>query len=173
MTTFFAGSPVNAGDLEAIADPSICHLVQQPGATQSGWTAGAATAVTFGSGSTVIDSDSIHSESSNTSRLVIGKRLGWWQISGVYVPTSNAGASITQVRALIYKNGSAFYGAFGGGAYSQVFIGVETPTVLVQATSSTDYVELMGVMVGSGSPLGTTTSSPYVASSIAAVWVRA
>lgn len=176
MTTFFAGSPVNAGDIEAVADPSICELVQQSGQAQTGWTSATPTAITFGAGSTVVDSDSIHSESSNTSRLVIGLRLGWWQIDGLYCPATNAAQ--TTARTIIYKNGTAILGSFGGygpqPASSPPFISLNTkPALLVQATAITDYVELYGYMTAASGTIGTAVSSPYVASSITAKWVRA
>lgn len=175
MTTFFAGTTVAAGDLEAVADPSICQVTQQGLTAQTGWTSATPTAITFGAGSTVIDSDSIHSESSQTSRLVIGVRLGWWEIDGVYTPAQNTAA--TTHRAIIYRNGTAVSGSFGGyGAQPNpaVFFSVQTKSgLLVQATSASDYIELMGYMTAGSGTIGTAVSSPYVASTLTAKWVRA
>lgn len=150
----------------------VCHLIQPSGQTQSGWTNGAATAVTFGTGSTILDTEGAHSESTNISRVVIGKKLGWWKVSGVYCPASG-NAAATQYRAVIGKNGTPIPGSFGEPAGATTnFVGVTTPTVLVQATSSSDYVELMGVTVAGSGTIGTSTSSPYVNCSIYAEWTR-
>lgn len=168
MATFNAGSEVSAVDLNSTV-PSLCHCVAQ--AAQTGWTTATITAITFTTGSTVTDTDSIHSESSNTSRFVIGKRLGWWEVSGVYTP-SQPSVTAAQIRAAIYKNGAAVPGSFNGGPGATVFQGVPTPTVEVEATASTDYIELMGYMSSTGTPIGTAISSPYVYSSIRLKWIR-
>lgn len=169
MATFNAGSEVSAADLNSTV-PSICHCVAQT--AQTGWTTQTPTAITFGTGSTVVDTDAIHSESSNTSRFVIGKRLGWWEVSGVYAAASSTTAAAF-LRAILYKNGSAIFGSFNGvqGA-ANVFIGLTTPTIQVEATASTDYIELYGYESQTGTPIGTAVSSPYVASSIRLRWVR-
>lgn len=154
-------------DVDALAEPPMCVLVQQT--AQSGWTADTLTGVTFGTGSTVVDHLSIHSESSNTSRLVIGKKLGWWEVSGIYCPLTNS--SSTRWRATIGKNGTAINGTFVGNAPgSSQFEGLKT-SFPVLATLSTDYVELLGLMGGTGS-FGTQVSSPYVACSLSAIWKR-
>jgi hypothetical protein len=177
MVTEFAGSSAPAADMNYQFTPPLCQVTQQGLTAQSGWTSATATAVTFGAGSTVIDTDGIHSESSLTSHLVIGKRLGWWQIDGVYCPASNpTGALFSTARAIIYKNGTAVSGSFGGIAGTlNVFLSVPTkPGLLVQATAASDYVELMGYQTasGTGNVIGTAVSSPYVASGITARWVR-
>lgn len=158
-------------DVEAVVNPPSCFVVQQAVGIQTGWTTSTPTAVTFAAGSTVLDSDAIHSESSNTSRLVIGKKLGWWKVSGVYCPVgSNAAA--TAFRAIVYRNGVAVPGSFGGLVGTQIFVGVQTPVVDIQATASGDYVELMGYMTAASGTIGTSVSSPYVACSLRAEWIR-
>lgn len=177
MVTEFAGSVASSADVNYQFAPPICQVTQQGLTAQSGWTSATATAVTFGAGSTVIDTDGIHSESSLTSHLVIGKRLGWWQIDGVYCPASNTSpATFAAARAIIYKNGTAVSGSFGGiaGALS-IFLSVNTkPGLEVQATAASDYIELMGYQTAAGtSPvIGTAVSSPYVASTLTAKWIR-
>lgn len=167
--TFNAGDEVDAVDMAA-AIPSICHCVAQ--SAQTGWTTQTPTAITFGTGSTVIDTDAIHSESSNTSRFVIGKRLGWWEVSGIYCAASSTTAA-SFLRAILYKNGTAISGSFNGiqGA-ANVFIALPTPVIQVEAQASTDYIELYGYESQTGTPIGTAVSSPYVASSIRLRWVK-
>lgn len=167
MALFLTGQRLTADVLNAALEPSICMVAQQT--VQTGWTADALTGVTFGTSSTAIDTDGIHSESSNTTRLVIGGKLGWWQINGVFVPVTNA--SITRYRSVIGKNGTAVAGSFSGVTKaSGSFDGVSTPVVLVQATVSTDYVELFGAVGGTGT-LGSGINT-YIASSLTAIWVR-
>jgi hypothetical protein len=160
-----------AGDIVYASDfpTSMCHLVQASGAAQTGWTTLVATAITFGAGSEIIDTEALHDTGSNTSRIVIGKRLGWWEVSGLYSPAQNANQ--LQARAIIYKNGSAINGSYGGfGANAgAVFQGIATPKILVEATVSTDYVELMGLMQAASGTIGTSVNT-YITSSFTAVW---
>jgi hypothetical protein len=146
----------------------MCHLVQQT--AQTGWTSATATAVTFGASSEVIDTEGAHDTGSNTSRIVIGKRLGWWEISGVYCPPSNT--ATTLVRAIIYKNGVFVPGSFAGlpFASTSALIGITTPVVPVQATSATDYVELFGYQTAASGTIGTAGLNTYVACSLTAIW---
>jgi len=167
MALFLTGQRITADLLNSQLEPPSCMVVQTT--AQTGWTADALTAVTFTTGSTVVDTDGFHSESTNTSRIVIGGKLGWWQINGIFTPLSNG--SITRYRSVIGKNGSQVIGSFAGVVKSTgSFDGVSTPTVLVQATLSTDYVELYGAVGGTGT-LGTGVNS-YVTSSLTAIWVR-
>ncbi len=160
-----------ASDADAAMTVPMCHLVQQ--VAQSGWTTSTPTAVTFGSGSEVIDTDALHDTSTNTSRVVIGKKLGWWEVSGVYCP-AGANTATTLVRSMIYKNGNLIAGAFAGIPQSSItaFVAVPTPVILVEATSVTDYVELMGFQTAGSGTIGTAGINIYVASSITAVWQR-
>lgn len=169
MALFLTGQRLTADLLNAQLEPSTCHLVQQT--PQTGWTSGTATAVTFGSGSTILDTDGIHSESSNTTRVVIGGKLGWWRVTGVYVPATSA-SSTTLMRAAIGKNGSLISGSFGGLAtsFTTTIHGQPAATVEVQATVSTDYVELYGTQTSAGT-VGTTVNT-FAACSLLAVWDR-
>ncbi|GIF16542.1 hypothetical protein [Actinoplanes teichomyceticus] len=157
-----------AADVDATAARPVCYLVQQ--VAQTGWTSAATVPITWSSGSEVIDTLGIHDETTNNSRLVIGKRLGWWLISGVYCPASNGQA--TYVRAMITKNGSVIPGAWGGQVLTSAtgYVGVTTGGHLVQATSATDYVELWGQQFASTGIIGTSISTMPVVSSVTAVW---
>lgn len=147
----------------------VCQVVQQT--AQTGWTTGVATPVTFAVGSTVLDTDAIHSESSNTSRLVIGTKLGIWEISGVYVPATSASAT-TIARATLYKNGSFIAGGFAGPSenFTTIVNGIVSPTIEVEATASTDYIELWGTQTSVGT-VGTAINT-FAACSLKATWLR-
>lgn len=164
-----AGDNAFWSDVSAAVSPPTCWLVQQ--VAQTGWTSATATAITFGASSEVIDTDVLHDTASNTSRIVIGKKLGWWEISGVYcAPNSTA---ITALRTIIYKNGSAVVGSFGGtwNNASGAFLSAHTPTIYLEATVVTDYVELMGYQTAASGTIGTGVNS-YVASSFRATFKR-
>jgi hypothetical protein len=168
MATFNAGSEVSAADLNSTV-PSLCFCVQQ--AAQSGWSTGTPTAITFGTGSTVTDTDTIHSESTNTSRFVIGKRLGWWQVCGVYVPAGSA-SSTSLIRCIVYKNNNYVPGSFVGlsTSFTTALNGIATPVVEIEATASTDYIELFGYQTSSGT-VGTSVNT-YAVSSLSLKWIR-
>ncbi|GAA2696566.1 hypothetical protein [Actinoplanes palleronii] len=164
--------PLDVGNLAADVDaawtiPKV-FLVQQT--AQTGWTTATNTPITFGSGSEVIDNLACHDESTNTSRVVIGKRLGWWQISGIYVPASNG--ATTYVRALVAKNGTVIPGGWGGQVLASAtgFVGVSSAVTLVQATLATDYIELLGQQFASTGTIGTAISTTPVSSSLTAIW---
>lgn len=165
-------APLHLGQLAADADAAWqipkCFLVQQ--AAQTGWTTATNTAVTFGSGSEVVDNGTFHDEASNTSRIVIGKKLGWWQISGIYVPASNG--ATTYARALIAKNGVVIPGGWGGQVLASAtgFVGVSSAVTLVQATNATDYIELLGQQFAGSGTIGTAISTTPVSSSLTAIW---
>jgi hypothetical protein len=88
----------------------MCQLVQQT--TQTGWATNTPTAITFGSGSEIVDTGTFHDTGSNTSRIVIGKKLGWWKVSGVYCPLSSS--TTTAARCYLAKNGTAVSGTLAG-----------------------------------------------------------
>lgn len=159
-----------ASDVEGAMLQPMVQLVQQT--AQTGWTSATPTAITFGASSEVVDTGAFHDTATNNTRIVIGGKLGWWLINGVYCPTSNN--ATTTVRAMIYKNGVAIGGGFGGQSLSATtaLVGVPTPVVLVEATTATDYVELWGYQTAASGTLGTSINSGFVACSLTAVWQR-
>lgn len=165
-----AGDRVFWSDVADAIRPPACHLVQATGAAQTGWGTLAATAVTFGAGSEILDDLVLHDTATLNTRVIIGKKLGWWKVSGVYCPAVNA--AMLQARAYIGKNGAAVQGSYGGEGAATVFTGVTTPVVLVEATAVTDYVELYGVEQAASGTIGTTVNS-YIASSLTATWLHA
>lgn len=176
ITPWVVGERVTAARLNSMvteiadnANKPICQLVQQT--AQTGWTSGTLTDVTFGTGSEIIDTDGAHNESSNTARIVIGVKLGWWAVQGLYCPPGNG--NTTLLRALIAKNGSALTGSLQGNSYASNsgFFGLATRNFLVEATSATDYITLQGYQTASAGTIGTAINT-YIACSLTATWVR-
>lgn len=167
-------APQQLGDLATDVETAMLggevQLVQQ--VAQTGWTSSTPTAITFGAGSEVVDTGGFHDTSTNPSRITIGLKLGWWLVSGLYCPPSNN--ATTTVRAMIYKNGTAVPGGFGGQSLSATtaLVGVPTPGVLVEATSATDYVELYGFQTAASGTLGTVINSGFVVCALNAIWQR-
>ena len=86
-----------------------------------------------------LDRDNQHSTSANTDRVVIGNTLGWYRVTGSVSFVANA----TGIRtAFIWLNGAGV----GTYAYTHATATGNTQTVtvtsIVQATASTDYVQL-------------------------------
>lgn len=158
-----------SAEIDYNGNPSACYLLQQT--AQTGWSSGTNTAITFGSGSEVLDTDALHDTSTNNTRIVIGKRLGWWQVCGVYCAPNNG--NTTLLRCVVGKNGSALNGGMTSIPFSgsSAFITMPSPVVMVEATSATDYVELYGYQTAGAGTLGTAVAGG-IASGFNAVWVR-
>lgn len=135
---------------------------------QTGWTTSTFTAITFTT--EVLDRGAQHSTSSNTSRVVIGGTLGYYRISGTFGAAGNSAATL--LRASIGLNGTRVASGMStispGGVASAV--SVTTPTVIVQATSSSDYIELFGYVTAASGTLGTSVSADF-GSSLTVEWI--
>lgn len=131
----------------------VAHVTQD--AAQSAFAASTWTSITFPS--EVVDLDSQHSTSSNTSRVLIGNTLGYYLVCGVVCwATNNTGNSR---RSRIALNGSPVLGSFGKAYVGDgAVVTSVTPMVVVQSTVSTDYVELQGYH-DAGSSIGTVSTS--------------
>jgi hypothetical protein len=118
------------------------------------------TAITFTGES--LDRDNQHDTATNTSRVVIGKTVGWYKVTGVvcYAAPSTAtggrGASIWFNGSPSTLGGNVFHSVVNTGAVHSVLT-----TVLVQATTPTDYVELYAYQQ-SGGALNTAISGGQV-----------
>ena len=123
------------------------------------------TAITMDS--ETLDRDNQHSTSSLTSRVVIGGTLGWYRVTGTVCYATLATTPATSRRALIQFNGAPLggYSIIGAG---QSLTGVTTTTI-VQATASTDYVELYGAQDSAGA-LNTAVSGTF-RSSLLVEWI--
>ncbi len=140
MPTFEIGDFLTADALNAIADPPVCKLVQQ---VAQNLTSATDTPLTFGSGSTSIDPDAMHSETVNNTRITP-------TVSGIYEVSATAiaiapGAAITYTLlvASIYFNGAATAcrKRTAGPAAANTSASVDVYTRL-EFNGSTDYVEL-------------------------------
>lgn len=159
-----AGQIVYEDDLKY---PDICFCVQT--AAQTGWTSATYTPITFTS--EIVDSAGIHDNSSNTARFIIGNKLGWWKVNGVYVPASNNATTLK--RGVLRKNGTEINGSFNGDIQSAgtAIVGQSAGTVLVEATAAADYIEICGYQTAASGTIGTAVSGS-AASSIALEWLR-
>lgn len=106
------------------------------------------TAITFDS--EAFDTDSMHSTSSNTSRITINT-AGLYLFSG-FVEGPAAGGAVTYMLAQIYKNGSRVFGYNDYGENSGAYSGI---TTLAYEASVGDYFELFGYWFAAS---GTTTT---------------
>jgi hypothetical protein len=153
VTAAWANSDVRDAVDFILSTKPLGFFVQQT--AQTGWTSATFTSVTFGASSEVIDRDTQHSTASNTSRVVIGDTLGWYRVNGLYVSASNS--ATTLVRCGIAFNGTMINGSCASvspNATSSVQA-LATAAVFVEATSSTDYVELQGLMTAGSGTIGT------------------
>lgn len=175
LPSWAVNEDITAADLQAMCDAVEWDFETRPIAflaqtvAQTGWTSGTFTAVTFSA--EVVDRDGQHSTSTNTSRVTIGGTLGWYRVSGLYVPAGNSAATL--VRANIGLNGTAVAGSFSSQspASNSNTLGVPTGTVLVQATASTDYVQLFGSETAASGTLGTAVGGSGSASSLCVEWI--
>ncbi len=176
--TWLVGEDITDVDLQALSDycrfvmetKPITVLVAQ--VDQTGWSSATYTAVEFGAGSEVLDTDTQHSTSSNTSRVTIGDTLGYYRLTGVV--TFNGLTTTTLVRAGFALNGSMIAGSISSMAplSSSSALSVVAHSTIVEATSSSDYVELMGWQTASGTPRGPIVSGGNFASSFTVEYIK-
>lgn len=157
---------ISTGIAWFLSDKPLCQVRQST--AQTGWSSGAATAVTFTTED--IDRDGQHSNSTNTSRINIGNTLGWYRVAGVYVSAGNT--ATVQVRVYLAKNGTLVPGSMAGTnpASASGALAVPTPSMLIEATDAADYVELMGVQFAGSGTIGTAVGSPIM-STLNAEWI--
>lgn len=118
---------------------------------------GSPTAITFGTGSTDFDSHSFHSESTNNSR-VTPTVPGYYSVTG-HLAVSNGSSSYTQLSAAIAKNGNRTRPQAVMRPDVTVSGGTAATTVIVDCNGTTDYFELYGNQVSSGSQNTSVTSN--------------
>lgn len=124
------------------------------------------TAITFAS--EIIDRDNQHSTTTNTSRVNIGNTLGWYEASGVvnFAAVASGGAG-EQRRAGILLNGAAVPDTNMGSQIilpyftgTNSLVSVVVPPIVLQATASTDYIEL-GCGHNNAATINTSVSGSY------------
>lgn len=145
------------------------HILQS--VAQTGWTTATYTTLTF-SGTDTLDTHDMHNPASNNSRVVIGKRLGWYKVWGSYNGAANANTIL--IRAALMKNGSRIAGSgvsSEGASPGSVSAGATVPVTYVQATAATDYVEIQGWMTASAGTIGSNVGGELT-STLSAEWVR-
>ena len=166
---------ITAADLQSMSDAVTWDFATRPvfyasqAVVQSGWTTATFTAITFTT--EVIDRDGQHSTTVNTSRVVIGGTLGFYRVSGCFCAAQNSAATV--LRSAIFLNGAGY----PGGVSSMVpatgtsnTMAIATPTVIIQATAATDYVEVMGFVTAASGTLGTLSSGGF-SSSLCVEWI--
>lgn len=126
----------------------------------------------------VVDTDNMHDNVTNRSRLVLGAgALGYWEVSGgVSWAGIASGSAAETVRAGLGLNGSLspitgsqiIYPYFTG---TNTFITAVLPPIVVQITAASDYVELLGAHTNAASR-ATAVSGGY-RSHVRAVWLGA
>lgn len=144
-TQWAAGSKLNAPQLNA-GDYDVWNFIDRlkplcvitQTVAQTGIAATTFVPVLFDS--EIIDTDNQHSTTSNTSRVVIGNTLGWYRCSGAIAYATTGGAR--KGVELLQNGGSAITGSQHFFPPGTSFHSVELPVTFVQATLSTDYVEL-------------------------------
>ena len=169
------GEDITAADLQAMSDAITWDFATRPvffatqAVAQSAWTSGAFTPITFTT--EVIDRDGQHSTTLQTSRVVIGGTLGWYRVSGVYVPAGNTAATL--VRSNLALNGVAINGSYAAHqpTTSGNTLGIPTPVVIVQATTATDYVEINGAVTAASGTLGTAVGGSGATSALLVEWI--
>jgi hypothetical protein len=153
-----AGGYIYASDVNYIIarsyDKPICRLVQQ---SAQSFADNTATAITFGSGSEVVDSANMHNVSSDTSRIT-PTVAGWYRVSGKLVVP--AGTDYASLEIYIRKNGSTNIPSVSregpNATSSSRTIYVDH---LVDFNGTTDYVELMATQDNTSSASRNTPSN--------------
>jgi len=111
----------------------------------------------------VLDPLGAHDNATNNTRLVIGKKLGWWNISaGCLLLSSASYASYTDLYAAIWLNGAVhrnrWVGTVDGGGVQQPAMSMDA---MVEATSPTDYIEFYVYSETGTSIIGIGSTSAY------------
>lgn len=130
-------------------------------------TIGGANAITFST--EVVDRDSGHSTTTNTSRYTAAT-AGWYRVNGVVAFSSVASGTYREAR--IGKNGTAIDGSairFRATTIPSGILPVASASILVYLNGSTDYVELYSSN-DSAVAISTAISTP-LASSLTVEWV--
>ena len=157
------GDPVTAELLDLMANPPTVSLVQQSAQSAASNTT---FAITYGTGSTVLDTDDFHSESTNNTRITPTR-------AGVYAISAKAffGAEDTFriVDSILRLNGTTIVaGSSGrrlsGGTGSATFNSADTGVVYVTFNGTTDYVEHLCVQTNADATNTNTATSGQFAS---------
>lgn len=172
--TYAVGQRLTATLLQQLADYTankpMVRLVQ---ASSQSLTSGAETAITFGTGSTVWDTNNFHSETSNNSR-VIPNIAGYYTVRGTTYFSADSDYTILQVQPRV--NGSNYATAQrlvkASTATSDIVqaLGFIASSVLVNGT--TDYIEMMAAQTNAGGSAEATFVNSTSASVLEVIFER-
>jgi hypothetical protein len=151
-----------------LSNKPVCQLIQS---TAQSIPTGSPTALIFSSaGDEVIDSDAQHDLSVTPSRVVIGKTLGLYRVTGAVAYTGNSTGTFR--RCNIGFNGSQVLAGYGAGLQpNATFYSVNCGPFIVRATAATDYVELFAYHDAASSVL--TASTTGLKSFLLVEWIGA
>lgn len=152
--TVYGGDVIFAADLNYIfdrtADKPVCILTQ---AAAQAIADNTETAITFGSGSETLDTSSMHSTSTNNTR-VTPTMAGWYRCVGTFFVPAGANNDYITVGAAIRKNGTVDkwervgpLAARAVAAGASVAVSASRSVTVVhevEVNGSTDYIELAG-----------------------------
>ena len=128
------------------------------GTADTAWAAATFTPIVFDTDVMIRDSTQ-HSTSTNPSRFIIGKTLGWYEVSGNVAYASNSTGS--RRRAGVFVNGTIINGSLTSVPISSTALpSVLIASIYVQATAVTDYVEIQADHDATSS-IGTSVSGSY------------
>lgn len=121
--------------------PSTPSFSAYAASTQSGLSSGVATKVTLGT--EVFDNCGCFASSRFTPTLA-----GYYQINGVIRATDSV--AVTGFSVMLYKNGAAYRNGFSTGTISNSGSINGTVSDIIYCNGSTDYIELFGLITGTG-----------------------
>ena len=170
-TTYAVGQRLTAAMIQSLADYTINRpLVRLTQAAAQSISDNTHTALTFGTGSTLIDTHGYHSESTNNSR-VTPLLAGVYAVSGGY--STSARTDYASLQASIRLNGTNLasdnkMGPNATSANREVVVG----PVFVQMNGTTDYVEIAGYQDNVANVAVNTNVSGSSASSLQVEFLR-
>lgn len=128
------------------------------------------TALTFGTGATVIDTHNFHSETTNNTR-VTPNVPGWYEVSGSYATV--AGADYLSLQGSIRLNGSNLApDARTGPNATSATRSTSAGPVLVPCNGTTDYIEIAGFQDNSANTARNTSISGSTTSCLQVIFTR-
>jgi hypothetical protein len=128
------------------------------------------TAVTFGVGSTVVDTHGYHSETVNSSR-VTPLIAGWYKVSGGYA--TSARADYVTLQASLRLNGSNIASDHRTGPNAtSTTRGISVGPIYVELNGSTDYVEIGAYQDNTANAAANTAVSGSTTSTLQVEFVR-
>jgi hypothetical protein len=178
MTTldFFAGDELVAADLQLLANLTVnrpyCKVVQQVAQNLANNTD---TLITFGTGSEVEDTNGMHNESSDTSRLVVPDGYdGWWKVNGtLFMAAAGSGVTYVNLQSSIYLSGSVQIprNRVGFGPNQSNVSATSMIVMEVEATAG-QYFELVASQIASTTGTKATSAGGSFASVFSAEFLR-